>query len=98
MNSKDQLAAVEYLQRTSVEVQEFGGLNVGDRVKHINEMWPEAHVKGTGVIERIFHKPDSGWERIYGRPDVELVVKRDDQEGEGAYRFLADYHVQVVTP
>ncbi|ASN20680.1 hypothetical protein [Arthrobacter sp. YN] len=84
--------AESMLKRGSTEVTEFKDLKVGSRVRRSAEQWGEAYTKGTGTIERIFHKQNSSWERKYGRPDVELIVKRDD----GEYSYLADYHVDLA--
>jgi hypothetical protein len=84
--------AADMLRRGSVEVQEFGALTVGARVRRGNQTWGAAYLRGTGTIERIFHKPNSSWEQKYGRPDVELIVRNDDD----TYSFLADYHVDLA--
>lgn len=75
-----------------LEVQEFGNLKVGARVKLGSQRWPDAYRLGTGNVERIFHLPNSSWERTYGRPNVELIVRRDD----GDFHQVADYHVELV--
>ena len=74
------------------EVDSFGSLSVGTRVRLSGESWPEACEKGTGNVERMFHKPNSQWERKYGRPDVELIVRMDKRDPA----YVADYHVQRV--
>lgn len=90
-------AALIALKRGSVEVQEFNGLTVGDRVRHVGEQYPEAYRNGTGTIERIFHLEKSSWAQKHQRPDIELIVKRDNPgTPDDTYRFLADYHVAVV--
>jgi len=90
--------AADLTRRGSVDVQESGRLTVGCRVRKANQRWPEAFERGTGVVDRIFHKPNSAWEQKYRRPDVELIVKNDD----GTHSYVADYHVDLaytqVTP
>lgn len=96
MNAEE--VASDLLKSGSVEVKEFGSLKVGSRVHHNGQRWPGAEVNGTGTIERIFHRPNSAWERSYGRPDVELIVKRDSSAiypGD-AHMFVADYHVSLA--
>lgn len=85
-------AAASMLKQGSTEVTEFKDLKVGSRVRRCAEQWGAAYTNGTGTIERIFHKQKSSWEKKYGRPDVELIVKRDD----GEYSYLADYHVDLA--
>ena len=87
--------AADLLAAGSVEVEEFGELRVGSRVRLSGERWTEAQEFGTGAVERIFHKPNSSWERSYGRPDVELIVKRDQPRfgPDDTHAFVADYHV-----
>lgn len=81
-----------------VEVQEFRHLKIGQRVRHVNQQWPEAHAEGTGTIERIFRQPEGQWERTYGRPNVELIVKNDKPRfgPDDTHMFVADYHIEVV--
>lgn len=82
--------AQSYLAKGGVELQTFKHLEVGARVKHVGERWSEAYQNGTGVIERIFHFPNSNWSQKYGREDVELIVHKDS----GDYSYVADYHVE----
>jgi hypothetical protein len=90
-------AALIALKRGSVELQEFNGLKVGTRVRHVGEQFSAAYRNGTGTIERIFHLEKSSWTQKYHRPDIELIVKRDNPSSpDDVYRFLADYHVEVV--
>jgi len=94
MDTEDGMETVvaDMLRRGFVEIQEFGALKPGVRVRHSGQQWPDAYRLGTGSVERIFHKPDSSWEQKYGRPDVELIMKRDD----GTRSMLADYHVRLT--
>lgn len=87
--------AASLLAAGHVEVEEFGELRIGTRVRLSGQRWWEACEFGTGAVERIFHKPNSSWERSYGRPDVELIVKRDKPSWgpEDTHAFVADYHV-----
>lgn len=85
-------AAAALLSRGAIEVQEFGSLTVGARIRKVSQTYPAARTQGTGVIERIFHRQNSFWEQKYGHPDVELIVRNDD----GTHSFLADYHVDPV--
>lgn len=79
--------AEDLLNRGYIEVQEWRELHVGDRARHVNQLWAEA-TTGTATIKRIFHKPDSPWADKWGRPDVEIILTRDN--GDDAY--WADYH------
>ena len=81
--------AADLLSRGYHEIQQWGDLRVGDRARHVNQLWPKART-GTATIKRIFHKPNSAWEAKWGRPDVELSLTRDN--GEDA--FWADYHTE----
>lgn len=96
MNAEE--VAADLLSHGSIEVQEFGVLKVGSRVRHSGQRWPEAFTRGTGTIERIFHKPQSRWEQQYGRPDVELIVRRDSPSSYPGdpYMFVADYHIELA--
>lgn len=84
--------AADLLKRGYVEVQEWGELHVGDRVRNTGQRWSEAIAEGTATIERIFHKPDSAWEAKYGRPDVEIIAVRDKPDFGSTHGFWADYH------
>lgn len=76
-----------------VEITEYKHLKVGQRVCHTGQRWPDAQLKGTATIERLFKSP----RLIQGADDVEMVAKRD-QPGQGTdgYGYWADYHVYVV--
>lgn len=89
--------AKEYLDSGSVELQEFKQLKVGSRVRLSGQQWPDAYRIGTGTIERIFHRQNSSWERSWGRPDVELIVRYDKPPYEECtHAFVADYHVDLA--
>jgi hypothetical protein len=85
-------AADELLARGFVEIPEFRKLKVGGRIRGQGQRWYEAVVHGTATVERIFHKPDSSWSQKYGRPDVELIARRDS----GDIMLVADYHVTTA--
>lgn len=85
--------AEDLLGRGYVEVQEFGELKVGSRVRHTGQRWSDAIWKGTGNIERIFQRDKSSWTQKYGKPDVEVIVKKDAPD---EYSYLADYHVALA--
>jgi hypothetical protein len=91
-------AALILVKRGFTEVQEINGLAVGARVRSVSEQYSEAYRKGTGTIERIFHKKESSWAQKHQRPDIELIIKRDypPSDPDDAYRFLADYHVALI--
>ena len=88
--------AQDLIARGYVEVQEIGRLKVGQRVRHGGQRGPEAVDAGTGVLERIFHNPDSAWERRWHQRDVEVIVKRDRPEFGNDHGFWADYDTAVV--
>lgn len=97
MSENAQERAADLVRRGYVEVQEFGKLSVGARIRAGNEQYREALMNGTGNIERIFHKDNPGFEERWG-PDVELIVKRDKPRWgpNDTHAFLADYHVVVI--
>lgn len=86
--------AEELLSRGYVEVQEFSHLHVGQRVRHVGQQYPEAYRNGTATIERIFRSPRTTW----GRPDVELIAKRDKPiwGPDDMHAYWADYHAVLV--
>ena len=89
----------EYLESGYVEVQEFGEFKVGSRVRSKAQLWSEARTHGTGTVEHIFHKERSSWSQKYGKPDVELIIKRDESDikpGGGPYMYLGDYHLALA--
>jgi|SRR5213595_763586 len=89
---KQEQWAENLLKRGYVEVTEFGEVEVGARVRGANQRYWQAMKCGTAEVERIFHKPQSAWSQKFGTPDVEMIVKRDDD----TYSQLANYHVIVV--
>ena len=97
MSSDPQDHAADLLSRGYVEVQKFGNLSVGARVRHGNEQYRDAIIDGTGNIERIFHKDNPAFEESWG-PDVELIVKRDKPRfgPDDTHVFLANYHVVTI--
>lgn len=57
------------------------GVRVGARVRNRGEQYPSAHENGTAVVLAVMRRgadehPDS-WERSYGRPNVEVIVRHD---------------------
>lgn len=91
--------AEQLLHQGYVEVEEITGLKVGQRVRHMGEQYSDALRDGTGNIERIFHKENSSWsQKNGGRPDVEVIVKRDKVQyaGGSTHALLANYHVIAV--
>lgn len=88
MNAKER--AEELLSHGYVEIQEAGRLRVGQRVRHAGQQYPEAYRNGTGVIEKIFRSPRIIW----GKEDVELIVKRDKPMWgpDDTHGYWADYH------
>lgn len=97
MSNSPQAHAADLLKRGYVEIQEFRNLTVGSRVRHCGEQYADAYIHGTGNIERIFQRHNSGFEAKYG-PDVELIVKRDKPRfgPDDTHAFVADYHVAIV--
>ncbi|XKH58521.1 hypothetical protein LG293_15830 (plasmid) [Citricoccus nitrophenolicus] len=100
MNAREMAASLETNGYT--EVTELGNLTVGARVRHISERYAAAQDRGTGTIERIFHKPDSAWSKDWGSPDIEVIVRRDEPRsglgGTWTHTQLANYHLVVVHP
>lgn len=67
------------------------GVRVGARVRNRGELYPSAHEDGTAVVLAVMRRgtdenPDS-WERSYGRPNVEVIVRHD----RGHVTAWADY-------
>lgn len=99
MATKDtaEAEALDLQRRGFTEVQEIGELAVGARVRAASEQFSRAYREGTGTIERIFHKEKSFWAQKHGRPDIELIIKRDRPDSDGdEYRVFADYLVAIV--
>lgn len=94
MNAEDRAAGL--LNHGYVEIREFGNLHIGQRVRHVGQQYYEARQNGTAAIERIFQSPRN----IGGRPDVELIVKRDRPEWgpNDTHGYWADYHTVPVAP
>jgi len=84
--------AADYLDRGYVEETTFQNLHVGQRVHHSGQRYAYGGT-GTATIERIFVNRNSAWAQNYGRPDVELIVRRDD----ATPGFWADYHTVVAS-
>ena len=78
-----------------MDIKEFHGLRAGVRVRHRGEQYREAYRNGTGNVLHVLQRDPSPWARSWGRPDVEIVVIRDDKE-RGAM-LVADYHVEIIT-
>lgn len=71
-------------------------IRAGARVHNRGEQFDRAFTEGTATVVKVLRrgtdeKPDS-WERRYGRPNVEVVVQRDD----GMFMSWADYGTEVV--
>lgn len=101
----DEVTAEDYqkkraalLERGYVDVDEFRGLRVGDRVHNGNQQYVEAYRDGTANILMIATRPKSSWAQKYRRADVEMLVLRDEPTFEGASRVSgwADYHTRKV--
>lgn len=72
-------------------------LVVGARVHNSGERYSEARENGTATVVAITRKgtderPDS-WQQSYGRPNIEVVVERDNGERVA----WADYGTQVAS-
>jgi hypothetical protein len=97
---KDRLRIDEHVadlrERGYVDIEEFEGLRAGVRVRHRGEQYRAAYRDGTGNVLHVLQRDPSSWARSWGRPDVEIVVVRDDVE-RGAM-LVADYHVVIVEP
>ena len=90
--------AKDLLDRGYVDVQEFDNLRIGQRVRHVGQQYSAARLNGTAVIEWIFKSPRI----IHGRPDVEVIAKRDKPiwGPDDTHGYWADYHTvpTQVTP
>lgn len=87
--------ADDLLGRGYTEVQEWGELHVGDRVRHVGQHY--AWDDGTATIERIFYHPTSAWAQKYNAPDVEIIVRRDAEMFGDMHGFWANYHTVKVS-
>lgn len=79
-------------------VESHGAIAIGTRVRGRGQQWPQAIRWGTGTVTFIGHKPGSAWEREWGMPDVELIVKRDEPQFGSDEMHVAQYHVATVDP
>lgn len=75
-------------------------LRAGARVHHIGENYFEAMSQGTATVVSVWRRgtdeqPDS-WERQYGAPNVEVIVRRDDSHPMPGLHLWANYHTVVV--
>jgi hypothetical protein len=61
-------------------------LKPGVRVRNRGEQYDTARQFGTAEIVAVLRKPGS-WERMYGRLNIEVLVRRDD----GSLTWWADY-------
>jgi hypothetical protein len=89
----------ELLERGYRPINEHNGLRVGVRVRHCGEQFWQAFQGGTAVIEVLMQRSPSSWEARYGRPDIEMIVRRDDDRvsaGTSRYGGWADYHARLV--
>lgn len=73
-------------------------LVVGARVRNSSERYASAIHVGTATVIAIMRKGSNdspgSWEQSYGRPNVEVVVRRDT----GVVIAWADYGTVVVDP
>lgn len=67
-------------------------LKPGVRVRNVGEQYPEARRLGTAEVVAVVHKPGI-WEQIYGRLNLEVLVKRDR---DGSLGWWADYGTDVA--
>lgn len=96
MTNTPEKSAEDLIARGYIELQEIDRLKVGQRVCNANQRYHKAHQDGTAMLERIFHKPDSQWERKWGQPDIEVIVKRDDPTYGGTHGVWASYGTVVA--
>lgn len=96
MTNTPEVDAEYFLARGYVEVQEIGEFKIGQRVCNTNQVYSKARQDGTAVLERIFHAPGSLWEKKYGQPDIEVIVRRDDPAYGGTHGVWASYGTIVA--
>lgn len=78
-------------------------LHVGVRVRNAGEQYDTAVFKGTAVVVAILRKgtdehPDA-WERDWGRPNIEVIVERDEgyvKRGYPRHTNWSDYGTSVA--
>lgn len=71
-------------------------LVVGARVCNEGQRWYEARNQGTGTVRAVLHKPFDSWEKTYGRPNVEVIVERDEVLFGSAVATWSDYGTHVA--
>jgi len=81
------------------ELEEFGALHPGRRVHHVSQEWARGG-DGTATIVHVLRrgsdeKPD-GWEQKWGRPNIEVIVRRDEPQFGRLVGTWTDYHTVVV--
>ena len=69
----------------------------GVRVRHAGERYADARQFGTAEVVAVVRKPGV-WEEIYGRLNLEVLVKRDPGTGllDGGLHWWADYHTSLT--
>lgn len=71
---------------------EHDQLVVGARVRNRGEQYSRAYRYGTGVVLAVMRQEDSAWEREWGRPNIEVLVLRDEPFFSlGRITLWADY-------
>lgn len=66
-------------------------LKPGVRVRNVAEQYPEAHRNGTAEVVAVLRKPGA-WEQKYGRPNIEVLVRRD----RDSLGWWADYGTRLA--
>lgn len=79
------------------------GLKVGARVSNRGEQYHRAYTEGTATVVAVMRRgtderPDA-WEQSWGRPNVEVVVQRDQRlvdRGDAEFTCWADYGTNLA--
>lgn len=76
------------------EIPEIDGIKPGDRVRSYGEQYSEAHRSGTAMALAVMCSD----RLIQGRPDIEIIVERDNPWLPGMSRVTnwAGYHTCAV--
>jgi hypothetical protein len=71
---------------------EHDSIKPGVRVRNAGEQYLDALVKGTAEVLAVMRKTGA-WEQKYGRPNIEVIVKRDR---DGSLGWWQDYRTEVI--
>ena len=88
--SEDIAAALAPMLADGFDHYEHDHLKPGVRVRNRGEQYDTARQWGTAEVVAVMRKPGS-WERTYGRPNIEVLVRRDRADFGSDLTWWADY-------